>query len=432
MTITLRTDLDIAQLPSPIPNFGGLLGKNIIQTDPSFGTQIVRATDASTNNNSSMFTADSPESTLWNVDDTMLALRHKGGTAVLFQFDPTFLTTTKLPYSYGRVSFSSIEPGVLYVVDGTQLWELEFELVNGAWTLQTQTLLADFASILPPGFEVDWRGVFSHSDDDSTFLLAVSSGIQGTGYNVCVWQSGHDSGGYRMLNTETGAITGDWGQIGTATGYPFSKSSAVHDASMTPNPEYASVGMVTGLALWEISTLNVATAKHSAGHRAKGFLHYYTGGPGGGQYGEVPYDSPDKERLIVPDDMLPKEQDPKQTYAGDQHSAFGYVSTTDDSIFWVTSTSTVTPFTSCWMNEVRGYQATGPDSGTVYRACHTFNSGKSKEFVVLNAIGIPSQTGRFVAFSSDMMGTLGSTSGQPTGTLGVDARGDVFIVQVAE
>ncbi len=237
-----------------------------------------------------------------------------------------------------------------------------------------------------------------------------------------------------MLNTVTGKITGNWGDMGTAvitstnTQVPFT----VHEAVTTPNSQYAAIAPATtpthpgSLALfWDVPTVNLRDSM-SSGHSTKGFLHGYFGGPGGGQFLEVSYADPTKTRLIVPANLLPANNN--QVYKGDQHSQFGLVDPLDNSTFWVTSSSLVTPFTSAWANEVRGYNA---QTGVVSRACHTFNSGKSLEFIVQCAIGCPSQTGRFVAFTSDMMGSLGSTTGAAIGNLGVDARGDVFIVAVS-
>src|SRR5205807_2010513 len=94
-----------------------------------------------------------------------------------------------------------------------------------------------------------------------------------------------------------------------------------------------------------------------------------------------------------------------------------------------TGSNTPQPFTAAWEGEVFG---TDIVSGIVYRASHTFNSFKSKEFIPAEAICVPSQTGNFVAWCSDWggvgtVGPLGSTSGAPTGTIGIDARADVFI-----
>jgi len=67
-------------------------------------------------------------------------------------------------------------------------------------------------------------------------------------------------------------------------------------------------------------------------------------------------------------------------------------------------------------------QYAGSHRHPVNRACHTFDSNKSPQFIVLNAIGVPSQSGKFIAFTSDIGQSLGT---DPKGV----PRGDVFIVK---
>ena len=62
-------------------------------------------------------------------------------------------------------------------------------------------------------------------------------------------------------------------------------------------------------------------------------------------------------------------------------------------------------------------------SGKRYRFGQTFNSGNSKYFIVQNAIGVVDQSGKYLLFSSDWQGTLGTENdGTP--------RGDVFIMEL--
>ena len=422
----LRTDLEIVQLPSPLPNFGTLLGKNTIQTDPNFNTKIVRLTDTSTKKGRSLTTADSPEAGIWNKDDTMLLV----GQKIIIQFNPTTMQGSVLPVlpsvAAGKACFSRVDPSILYILENhTKINKLTFALINGVWTYKTTELIADMAAILPAGFKPLWTGQFVVSNDDTTFMVGYSEQGQGTGHNVCVWQSGHGVGkGYRMLNTQTGAITGDWGPVGMGIGQTW--GWALHDCSMTPNPAYANLSMwapagtPTHPSLWNIPTLSV-TPFISGGHHCKGMLHLYNP-TSGGQFKELPYSDLTKHRLVVPLAGLPGNQKPPQKYQGDQHSGFGLIDPNDNSIFWCANASVpqIIPFTSCWMGEIFGYSVT---TGVVQRACHHFNSGKSKVFDVQNAIACPSQTGKFVAFTSDIMGTLGT---EPEG----GPRGDVFVVQV--
>jgi hypothetical protein len=428
--MTLRTDLKITQLPSPLPNWGALTGKNTIQTDPDFGTKIVRLTDGMTCLGSSMQTADQPECGLWNANDTLLLVRNTGGSSVVIQFNPATLQGKQLTGKFdGNLCFSRTDPAVLYRLIGTKIAKLTFKTVGSVMSYTgTATPVCDFAGSLPAGFKVKWTSSFMVSADDTTFVAGFSEGQQNSGSNICVFQTGHAGGGYRMLDITKGQITGDWGITGACnmvsphTTFPF----VIHEAMQTANPQYAIVspspahGAEGYPLVWDTATLNL-TDMLGGGHAAKGYLHAYFGGPGGGQYLEVPYANIAATRMIVPRTGLPGQNG--QKYCGDQHTGFGKFDPLDNATFWDTSQSQVTPFTSAWMNEVRGYNA---QTGVVSRACHTFNSGNSPSFIVQNAIGVPSQTGSFVAFTSDAMGSLGMTVVKGKAV----PRGDVFVVDV--
>jgi hypothetical protein len=456
----LRTDLHIAQFPLTYPNVGGLLGKNTIVTDPSFQTQIVRMTDGSSAKGdfSSMQTADDPGAVIGNTNDTLWVFRNNKGLGFLFQFDTSVMQGTDLYQLNGSNSnyevsggytFSRTNPAVLYNIaaKSTVVNALTFAPVAGVWTYQSTTEVCDFANILPGSFAVNWQSELTCSLDDSTFVMGFSEGVQNTGFNMCIYNR---TNGYRMLNTQTLAVTGQWGDLGTATvenvpgGLP---SFFLHATRQNPNPAYCQCGPGGAGApdvqlIWETATLTLVSTG-IGGHHGSGYLADYNGQAGGGQYQQIPYTHPQQHTDIVPQQAgppgLPADQVPPQDYTGDQHSAFGLISETDESLLWVSNgTPSVFPFTSCWMGEVRGYDVTGAVSGaqgTVYRACHTFNSGKSPQYVIANAQLGPSQTGNFVAFASDWggagtVGPLGSTSGQPTGVIGGNARGDVFIVRI--
>lgn len=431
----LRADLNIQSLPSPIPSFGGLIGANTILTDSRYSdVKISRVTDGATfKNYDSGQTADHADSCFWNTDDTMLIGATTGGMYQLFQFNPaTMQASIMVGQKYEKAKFSSVNPGVLFVANGTQVSQVNFALVSGVWTYQSESLICDFADILPVGYVPEWAGVFAHSITDSTFTLAFSESTQDTGNYICVYRVGK---GYRMLNTFTGEITGtgSWGAIGTANGVVFASDNYIHDALQTQSDDYVSLSVLNTSSpdcpiIWEIDSLNVMQGIVT-GHKAWGVTHYYGSGPGGGQYAEVPYKNPTTRENVCADNQLPKGQTPPQVYnGGDQHAAFGL----GQAIFWASSQSRDASPTSAWWNEILGYTATGSKRGTVYRACQTLNSGLSKQFIVNNAVASPSQTGKFVMFCSDCYGQLGSLSGAATGTPGIDARGDVFVVQVAE
>jgi hypothetical protein len=431
----MRTDLEIVQYP-PVPDFGGLLGMNKIQTDPDFGTKIVRLTDASNAGNRSMQTADAAQAVLWNKNDTLFIARDTGSREHLFQFNPATMKGKLAPVIMtGKSAFSRLEAHFLFSIVGTKLVKTTFSMASGTPVISGITTIADFSTILPTGFKVTWVSAFAHSADDTTFSLGFSDGVQNTAIYACVYQAGHGAGnGYRMLNTQTGMVTAKgWGQVGpialksSTTKVPFT----LHEVYGTANRKYALLAALGSSAklIWEIETLNVVS-NEASGHDAHGMVGCYNGGMGGGQLQLTPYANPTAHSSILVASALPSSLG--QHFQEDSHFEFGLSDPNDASIVWAScggAFGAVHPFVSAWMNEIRGYDLVNK---VVLRACHTFNSCTSPEFIVQNAIAVPSQTGKFVAFTSDMMKTLGATDGTPDGTLaGKVARGDVFIVAVA-
>lgn len=421
----LRTDLNVAPLPNPIPNWGGLRGQNISRVDPDFGTTITRCTDAGTNANGSLQTADEAMARIWNADETMLAVRTTGGSSILMQVDPVKNTCLQLPYRYGgQVGFSGTAPGVLYQLQKNKITAITFVMRKGQWTYQSTAEVADFAKILPKGFKIKWAGTFGMSHDDSTFVVAYSEGVQQTGFNVCSYRVGK---GYRMLDTHAGVIVGEWGDTGPANleapnfAFPFS----LHAANMTPNAAYATLGASAGVSdtmVWDIATLNIREVM-TTGHAARGYTHIYPGGMGGGQMAVYPYTDTSKgaRGTLLSRDQLPP------GFVGDRHYGFGRIDPNDNSIIWASSLSR-NGIQTAWEDEVFGYDVAG---GVVYRAAHTFNSRKSTQFIVLNAIACPSPLSDLIALTSDAMGSFGSLSGSEKCTLGKNCRGDVLIIRIA-
>lgn len=431
--MTLRTDLNVVPLPSPLPNWGGLVGANKIQIDPNFGSKIVRLTDATLNKNGTIQTADDAEDGIWNTNDTLIAVKNTGGGRIIFNFNPTTMqgSRTNLP-NYGASRFSGVSPNVYYEILKTKITQYTFTLTGTKWSAKGVTL-CDFANILPSGYKVTWTGTFGLAHDDSTVVVAFSNkGAQGTGSNICVYRVG---AGYRMLDTQSSLISGQWGAVGKAVlnsanyKFPFT----LHEANACPNPTYATLGPaatpgvpdIDDTLLWTIDSLNINEVM-TDGHAARGMQHIYPGGVGGGGLACFNYTNVTKtgKSLVIPTQNLPA------GYTGDRHFGFGKFDPNDQSIIWATSLNTK-GITAAWENEVFGYDVV---KGVVYRACHTFGSGKSTFFDTLNTMGCASQSGNFVAFSSDIMQSLGTTSGKESSkATSTDIfRGDVFVVQVGD
>src|ERR1039458_3826031 len=98
----MRTDISVVPLPSKLPNFGGLLGINITQVDPDFGTTIIRATDNSINT-AALQTADEAEAGIWSANDSFLLVRNNNGGTQVLSFNTGKFIDTGLPYALAPV-----------------------------------------------------------------------------------------------------------------------------------------------------------------------------------------------------------------------------------------------------------------------------------------------------------------------------------------
>ena len=126
-----RTDFSVVQLPSPIPNVGGLTGRNTVVIDPDFGTSILRATDANTYSglaNHSFITtvSGSGDSSIWSLPQTsgtytgdyLIALGTDGGNTFVEAFNPTtFNIDAVSTYLLGskQATASTVTPSEFYI-----------------------------------------------------------------------------------------------------------------------------------------------------------------------------------------------------------------------------------------------------------------------------------------------------------------------------
>jgi Putative Ig domain len=122
----------------------------------------------------------------------------------------------------------------------------------------------------------------------------------------------------------------------------------------------------------------------------------------------------------------------------DQHQGWSNVDADDTYPFFASTTAFGAnaqipgSYNCAWVNEILGIS---PITGTVYRFAHTYATGLSWSFDAQNAIGGVSQDGRFFAFTSDWMRTLG-TEGGANGACtdspksSTACRTDVFVVNL--
>jgi hypothetical protein len=440
-----RTDQNIVQIPSPLPNVGNLSGANTIITDPDFGNRIVRITDANTNplttyQNRTYTTAasGSADENPWNIDSSLLLVQDSGANSFPYTFNastlqaarmyvPSFPTTNGMMIPYAG-DWSRVNANFLYTYGGTAISKYDFTDRTNPPSPQTFYDFTSSPSCLPAGFTETWKTKGGVSADDTTFGMAYSNtGGQGTGIYAVVYKVGS---GCSMLNTQTGQVTSDWGAKGSIN---IADRWTIHNVKLSKDGNWlviASQNCTSSSCLgqpyfWQIGTTNVIAcgeAGSCGGHWTEGYTQWVNNN-------NSPFSNQMVRSFGESNSVTPLTHSfPTGLAAFDQHQSWNNVDPADSLPFASTTWIQLTPFTGPWYNEIIAVAADG--SGTTWRFAHSFITARSQNFSTEYGIGSVSQDGRFFVFSSDWMGQLGSESGPSTCTIGTDCRGDVFVVEM--
>ena len=441
-----RSDLQVVQVPSTLPNVGNLSGMNTIVTDPDFGNRIVRVTDANTDPTSAYknrtyetAASGSADDNLWNTDSTLFLVQDTGTAGVPYSFNSsTFqvgrLYTSSYPTTNGMKLpgggiWSRVNSQVLYAFPNTAIGKYDFTNRTTPPSMQTVFDFTTGTNCLPSGYTPIWKTMGGVSAGDAVIAMAYSNtGGQETGVNVVAYKAGS---GCSALNTATGQVTGDWGASGTVNS---PDRFTIHNLKMSRDGNWliitsnvcTSGTCAVNPYFWQIGTTNLENCGEGgscSGHYTEGYTHWIN------NYGS-PWASQQIRSFSDPTVVSVVNQNYPSTsdWSMDQHQSWNNVQPGDSLPFFSTTATITTPFTAPWANEVIAIAADG--SGKTRRFAHNFISTRSLNFSTTWGIGTVSQDGKFFIFSSDWMGNLGSESGAATCTLGSDCRGDVFILEL--
>jgi hypothetical protein len=419
-----------------LPNVGGLVGAGAKVTDPDFGSTIYRVTDYRTTCSGKriyfpVFGAERG----WAADSSAFLVDAMYGVSCVMYWDGTTGKATLAPYTLSPTSvyiFSHSDPNVLWERAGTTINQI---VLNRSTGTLSRTKLFDFVNdsqhCLPSGFKARSAGLFMPSQDDTSFSLLYSQGQQDTGHDIVNYTVGQ---GCRHYDTETGVIDGDWGEIGQVS---TTARFLVHEAVNTPNPVVAAVGPTDCLGtqpcdrsspfLWNVPTTNVVECTDGcAGHGAYGFISRYASATFVQHY----YSNPAQPLVEMNPPGLPP--------SVDQHPSWNNNDGTDGPPFLVAaqhassgSSPMKVPFSAAHYNEIIGVTTDG--SHTVYRFAHTFATGWASQYETAYAMVNVSPDGRWAAWTSDWMRTLGCSNGARTHCSSRPnklIRSDIFIVDL--
>jgi len=432
-----RSDLNPAPMPTP-PNVGNLTGAGTCFNDPDFGSKVCRVTDQ-TIGPSSLFVGEggSGDSNPWNLDSTKIALGNTGGSQVMMNFNPSTMAISKMYGGWSvsdNITWSHNNKDVFYGIKQRGGAYLRYD--TSGPSLPTPIVAADFkvAGCLGTGFTVTWTTAGGVSNDETIFSAGFSNN-GGQGGVGALYVAAITPNGCQVLDTSTGVITSsgslpsgivpNWATLTDTNGF------TIHNVKMAKSGSFLNITpTVSSCApcanqqfFWQIGTLNVVKVTNSpSGHFTEGYTTWINGAGPFGNFTKRQYATPTAISTIIP--TVPAGLVPVY----DAHEGWNNVDPLDTNPFCYSTFTSKNPVPNvAWYNEVI---CTSPVSGTTWRFAHTFSSVRSHRFNSQYAIGAISQDGRFFAWSSDWMGTLGSESGTSTCTIGTNCRGDVFVVEL--
>lgn len=427
--------LPVIQQPAT-PNMGGLLGANRIVTPTDFNVPIIRCTDYNSTPGRSFFSqsfdvtdSGGGEDMIWNTNSTLLAVVETAtGNGTVVSFNPAtsqcVVPQPTLTINTGR-SWSRSNPNLLRTLPSTSsiITDYTFNYLVPT-TPPVVTNEFNFASCAGLGaITVAWNSAVTSSAGDAFLAAGFSNtGGQDTGVYVTLYQP--SSGGCQIWNTSTGAITGSGGlPSGTAT---VNHAFLIHNVTMWPGG-WIEVGIANGSCptcgslgpfFWQAGTLTTTLPTGSlGGHNAGGYADWFNM-PGNGHLCGRPFATPVSCTFIntITGFHFPA--------AGSIHVSWSDANALETNPIFLSQSTYPNPAmfgglnTTPLQGEIWGVFPGQGTNGTFIRVAHSFTSGYDNpvigNFRTENAILGTSQDGRFIAFASDWMGTLGSNIGGST------------------
>ena len=241
--------------------------RNLVFTDPDFGSSMVRATDASTNFDlpgTFLRTEGSGVANEWSADTKKFYVIGKGGRNLVFAFDPATMKISSLPNArpgQGLLlplraggSFSFKDPDLIYgTSDADTLTIRSYDFSTEASTAVIDTTTCGLQPPLVPGPSVVSDDDVTPSLDDNRVSISEGGSQFGEHMFVVVYDKHL---GCRWYNTQTGHVGGQWGATGVTTATSF----LVRHAYLSRSGKYVLISTDGfGWHVWDLATLNVST-----------------------------------------------------------------------------------------------------------------------------------------------------------------------------
>ncbi len=415
-----RTDRRTEPYPKTAPALGPA---GSIITDPTFGSRIVRVTDAKTLAGEIFSTPSAATHNPWNSNNTSFYLLTRNGQILVYDFNPSNLAphergVARMP-SGGEPEFSSTEPNILFATDLRTNAFAEYDLSTGRFTdLHGVSKCANLRAS-------DHIHAVTVSGDDTRMATSVGP-QQDQNYLIYVYDRKR---GCRWYNTQTGEIGGEWGPKGTVA---TSERYFLHGVGISKSGKYVSISRTHDSPghrwlIWDLETMEVTPCPAMcSGHHVMGYSHLI--GPSGNNHPMDtlirPLNRLDQYSALIPDLQTTK----TKGYWYDQHFSWNNVDPSDSVPVCFSTYRPSNPQTpgtppdvdGPWENEI-DCMATDGREPKVFRFAHTYSTAKNGFWSTPR--GNVSRDGRFYIFTSDWEDQLGETDKG-------GYRSDVFIVEL--
>ncbi|HEU4683619.1 MAG TPA: hypothetical protein VFS39_03855 [Nitrospira sp.] len=417
------TGTDPKASPYPPPPLGPA---NSILIDPTFGSRILRVTDAKTAGGMSLIPENAGYFRTWNADSTALKLKNTNGKSWWVSFDPIrfsvgggssqpALHPLNIDYSW---EWSAVNPDVIYFMNGNQIAQYN-KATNTAVNLGGP----------PNGDPVTYH--VSVVGPDNWVCTAAGAGTQDT-YTKIFCLNPRDASQNKFIDILSRTING---QVQNDPNWPTSAPGQVIGVhSIFGSSGGSWLGVVFVQQSWGangVAVLNLATNRWSLA-RADSYMAGHTS-LGNGRYvnacGSTNGMDSRGAMLRDPNNLMDSSQyrflmQPPSTvgwYDSEHSSWFNSATNPNAPILFSRYNISTPPTPLTWYGEI--VMAATDGSNTVWRFAHNHNG--SGNFYG-QAFAQISNDGRWALFSSYWDGTLGPSGGD----FGLSTRIDTFIVEL--
>ncbi|HKU53274.1 MAG TPA: hypothetical protein VJQ25_12440 [Nitrospira sp.] len=424
-TYSAYTGTDAKQIPDA-PSLGPV---NSVIQDPTFGSRILRVTDAHTNGGDSLIPEYAGVFRTWNANSTALKLHGPHGNSYWLEFDPSSFSVgdgsprpTLHPLSFDvKWEWSAVDPDIIYFINGNQL--AKFNKVttvvtnlghppNGvALSYHALVVGADawICSPAGPGTQNTYTQIYCLNPNDpsqSKFIDVLKKTINGIVQHDLHWPTsaaGQTIGMHAMYGSATEA----WLDVGFVHHSWGAGGDAVFNLSTNT---------------WSLLT---NADMYASGHSSIGSKFVNGSGSINGMYSGG-------ATLRDPNNLMDATQvsfimQPPSTatgwYDGEHSSSFNSSTNPQAPVLFSRYNVSTPPRPLPWYGEIIAAATDG--SNTVWRFAHNHNGGLVGSYTGQSFAQI-SNDGRWALFSSPWDGTLGGAGGD----FDYPTRIDTFIVEL--